>query len=391
MSTPLHILIVEDSEDDALLLMRALRQGGYDLTFERVDTAAAMKAALAQQTWDIIISDYNMPNFDGLTALALMKESALDLPFIILSGAIGEEVAVEAMKAGAHDYIMKGNLVRLIPAIERELREADIRRQRRLAEDRIHQTNTELKEAIEKLRTSQAQLLQSEKLAAIGELVSGVAHEIRNPLTTISMYSEMLLKEVENEKAKKHVQILNEQTERVIAVVNNLLSFARKYEAKKSYVSMNEGVVSTVELLTYELRVKNIKTTFELDPDLAKTMADYNQLQQVFLNIITNAEQAMTAANGKGTLTIATKTVGEMIRITFADDGPGIPASKLDRIFEPFFTTKEVGKGTGLGLSICYGIIKDHDGQIYVDSATGGGTTFIIDIPIVSEAVGCLS
>jgi len=391
MSTPLHILIVEDSEDDALLLMRALRQGGYDLTFERVDTAAAMKAALAQQTWDIIISDYNMPNFDGLTALALMKESALDLPFIILSGAIGEEVAVEAMKAGAHDYIMKGNLVRLIPAIERELREADIRRQRRLAEDRIHQTNTELKEAIEKLRTSQAQLLQSEKLAAIGELVSGVAHEIRNPLTTISMYSEMLLKEVENEKAKKHVQILNEQTERVIAIVNNLLSFARKYEAKKSYVSMNEGVVSTVELLTYELRVKNIKTTLELDPDLAKTMADYNQLQQVFLNIITNAEQAMTAANGKGTLTIATKTVGEMIRITFADDGPGIPASKLDRIFEPFFTTKEVGKGTGLGLSICYGIIKDHDGQIYVDSATGGGTTFIIDIPIVSEAVGCLS
>ncbi|MEE8470045.1 MAG: histidine kinase dimerization/phospho-acceptor domain-containing protein, partial [Dehalococcoidia bacterium] len=343
MGKGLRVLIVEDSEDDALLLIRALRRDGYDLMFERVDTAEAMKAVLAQRTWDIIISDYAMPNFSALTALALMKERGLDLPFILLSGAIGEEVAVEAMKASAHDYIMKGNLARLIPAIERELREADVRREHRRAEEQIIQTNIELQTAIENLRASQAQLLQSEKLAAIGELVSGTAHEIRNPLTAISMYLEMLPKEVESEKAEEYIEILNVQTERVIAIVNNLLAFARKGEAKRSYFSINEGVVSTVDLLTYKLRVNNIETIFELDPALPEIMADYNQIQQVFLNIVTNAEQSMMAANGKGTLTIATKKVGEMIRITFADDGPGIPASKLDRIFEPFFTTKGVG------------------------------------------------
>jgi len=131
MSTPLRVLSIEDSEDDALLLIRALRRGGYDLTFERVETAAAMTAALDQQTWDIVISDYSMPYFGGLGALVLLKESGLDLPFIILSGAIGEETAVEVMRAGAHDYIMKDNLARLIPAIERELREAEMRRERK--------------------------------------------------------------------------------------------------------------------------------------------------------------------------------------------------------------------------------------------------------------------
>ena len=134
-SAPLRVLIVEDSEDDALLLVRTLRRGGYDLTFERVETAAAMKAALDQQTWDVVISDYSMPHFSGLAALTLLKESKLGLPFIILSGAIGEETAVGAMKAGAHDYIMKGNLARLIPAIERELQDAEVRRERKALEE----------------------------------------------------------------------------------------------------------------------------------------------------------------------------------------------------------------------------------------------------------------
>jgi len=140
MSTPLHVLIVEDSEDDTLLLVRALRRGGYDLTFERVETAAAMSAALDQQTWDIIISDYAMPYFSAPAALTLLKESGLDLPFIIVSGAVGEETAVEAMRAGAHDYIQKGNLARLIPAIERELRDAQVRRERKQAEEALRES-----------------------------------------------------------------------------------------------------------------------------------------------------------------------------------------------------------------------------------------------------------
>jgi signal transduction histidine kinase/FixJ family two-component response regulator len=144
MGTPLRVLIVEDSENDALLLLRELRHGGYDPTFERVDTATAMSAALAKQTWDIVLADYAMPHFSAPAALTLLQDSGLDLPFIIVSGAIGEDTAVAAMKAGAHDYIMKGKLARLNPAIERELREAVVRRERKRAEEALRRMNAEL-------------------------------------------------------------------------------------------------------------------------------------------------------------------------------------------------------------------------------------------------------
>ena len=141
MSIPLRVLIVEDSEDDTLLLVRELRHGGYDPTYQRVETPEAMRAALEAQTWDIVISDHTMPHFSGPAALALLQASGLDLPFILVSGTIGEETAVAAMKAGAHDYIMKGNPARLIPAVERELREAEVRREYKRAEEKIRYLN----------------------------------------------------------------------------------------------------------------------------------------------------------------------------------------------------------------------------------------------------------
>jgi len=140
VNTPLRVLIVEDSEDDTILLVRALRRGGYAPVFERVETPAAMTAALNQQKWDIILSDFAMPSFSASAALALLKRSGLDLPFIIVSGAIGEETAVTAMRAGAHDYVMKGKLARLLPAIERELREAEVRREHRQAEEALKES-----------------------------------------------------------------------------------------------------------------------------------------------------------------------------------------------------------------------------------------------------------
>jgi len=389
MGTPLRVLIVEDSEDDALLLVRALRNGDYAPEFERVETATAMKAALARHPWDIIISDYSMPRFHGSDALMIARESGLDLPFIVLSGAIGEETAVEIMKAGAHDYIMKNNPVRLIPAIKRELYEGDVRRERRRAEEEIVRTNHRLREAMEKLQVSQAQLLQSAKMAAIGQLVSGVAHELNNPLVAVSLYSELLPGEVNKEKIKKFAWVINQQTDRAINIVNNLLAFARKHEPRKSYISINESLTNTVELRAYDLNVNNIKGTLRLAPDLPRTMADFHQLQQVFLNLITNAEQAIKEAHGKGSLVIETRKVTEMIQITFADDGPGIPAANLDRVFEPFFTTKGIGQGTGLGLSICYGIIKEHGGRIYAESGEGEGATFVVELPVISDSSDC--
>jgi len=368
MKTPLHVLIIEDSEDDALLLVRALRSGGYDPTFERVDTPAAVTAALNQQTWDIIISDYSMPYFSGLAALELLKESGLDIPFIILSGAIGEETAVETMRAGAHDYIMKGNLTRLIPAIERELREAAVRREGKRAE--------------EEAKELQAQLLQSEKMAAVGQLVSGVAHELNNPLAGIIIRAQLLLRRDLDSKSRQGIETILEQGRRAGKIIENLLTFARQQAFSKRPLRLSVVITKTLDLRAYEMRVNNIEVITDFDPKLPLVLADFQQMQQVFLNIIINAEQAMLEANNGGTLTITTENLIDSVKISFSDDGPGIPEENLRTIFNPFFTTKDVGKGTGLGLSICYGIIQEHNGKMYAQSKEGEGAEFIIELPM---------
>ena len=229
------------------------------------------------------------------------------------------------------------------------------------------------------------QLLQSEKMSAIGQLVSGVAHELNNPMAGIVGYSQLLLKKDLEDKVKKGVVQISEQAERATKIVQNLLTFARQKKPERMAANINELLNKTIELRAYDLNVKNIKVVTELDPHLPQIIADNHQLQQVFLNIIINAEQAMLATKGKGTLTIRTefKTGSEnIVKILFIDDGPGISKENLNKIFNPFFTTKDVGKGTGLGLSICYGIINEHNGKIYAETASGEGTTFVIELPL---------
>lgn len=254
--------------------------------------------------------------------------------------------------------------------------------------EELNGLNTALTASIVKLKVSQSQLYQSAKLAGIGELVSGVAHELNNPLAAILMYAELLREEVKDEGAIKHIEVLQKQTERATGIISNLLSFAHKHEPKKTRASINAAVTNSVELRTYEMSLNNTTISLDLDEALPETMVDSHQLQQVFLNLITNAEQAMVEVNGKGTISIRTRTLDGMILTTFSDDGPGIPADKLDRIFDPFFTTKDIGKGTGLGLSICYGIIKEHGGHIYVESVERKGATFTVELPVISGPVG---
>jgi signal transduction histidine kinase len=168
-------------------------------------------------------------------------------------------------------------------------------------------------------------------------------------------------------------------------VVKNLLTFARKHPPIKQPVNINEVIENTLKLRAYEQKVNNIRVNTRLAPDLPVVMADYFQLQQAFLNITINAEHFMIQAHNRGTLTITTKRSGDMVTISFADDGPGIPQENLGHLFDPFFTTKEVGKGTGLGLSICHGIITEHGGRIYVKSEPGKGANFILELPIASN------
>lgn len=252
-------------------------------------------------------------------------------------------------------------------------------------------------------RQLQEQLIRSEKLSAIGQLVAGVAHEVNNPLTSISGFAQLLLRDPElSEKLQPDIKHIHIQAERAARIVQNLLVFAREHKPQRVPVSLNEVMQSTLALRAYQLRVDNIKVEQELDPDLPNTVADPFQLQQVFLNMINNAHQAMTERGGPGVLTLRTRMSSRTalaepgrdgrvavqqrtVVASIGDTGVGIPEADLNRIFDPFYTTKPVGQGTGLGLSICYGIVQEHGGRIWAESKVGVGTTVSIELPLVSS------
>jgi len=234
---------------------------------------------------------------------------------------------------------------------------------------------TERKQAEEKL-------IVTDRLASVGELASGIAHELNNPLTGVIGFSELLLEKDIPDEIREDIKIIYSEAQRTAAVVKNLLTFARKHVPAKQLVNINSIIEKVLELRAYEQRVSNIQVITQFAPDLPEITADGFQLQQVFLNIIINAEHFMIEANNRGTLTITTERAGDIIKASFADDGPGISKDDLGHLFDPFFTTKEVGKGTGLGLSICHGIITEHDGRIYAKSEPGKGATFVVELPI---------
>jgi len=378
MGTPVRALIVEDSADDAELIVRQLELGGFDPAWERVDTPEAMAAAFGRQEWDIVISDYTMPRFSATQALTLARKTGQDLPFIIVSGSIGEETAVQAMKAGAHDYILKGNLAKLAAAVARELKEAGIRRAHA-------ETREMLSETQGRLDTAMRQLVQAEKMTALGDLICGVAHEMNNPLSSIMGYSELLLANGLPPEVQRRVGTIHSEATRMAKIVRNLLTFARKHPPEKQYLDLNEIIERTLELKAYHFRVSQIDVQKDLAPDLPRTMLDGHQIQQVLLNLLNNAEQSICEARRGGVIRLTTRAAGDRIEARVSDDGPGIPRAVQARIFEPFFTTKKEGKGTGLGLSLCYGIVQEHGGTIRAESAPGKGATFIIDLALARE------
>jgi PAS domain S-box-containing protein len=495
MGIPLRVLFVEDLEDDALLLERVLRRAGYDITSERVDTAAALNAALDRQTWDIVIADYTLPEFDGLAALALVKERGLDLPFIIVSASIGEDIAVGAMKAGALDYIMKNNLSRLIPAVERELREAEVRRARKQAEDslqenyqimqavfegtsdviyvkdhvgryvkinsagarvfgkspeevigkkdlelfspetacpimerdaqmlasgkmqtfegpltalgetrtylatkapwRDHQGKiigiigiardiTERKESEAQLQRQRDALYQSEKLATMGQLLAGVAHELNNPLSVVMGQAALLQQSIRSRRQAERAAKIVQAAERCARIVNNFLALARQRPPERHPVQLNTVVWEAVELLAYPLRVDSVEVVFALADELPVLRADPHQLHQVVVNLVANAHQALREIGGVRRLTLATgvEVGGGRAWLEVRDTGPGVAVELQGRIFEPFFTTKPPGLGTGLGLSLCQGIVEGHGGSIGVVPGAEPGAVFRVELPV---------
>ncbi|HXT24507.1 MAG TPA: response regulator [Candidatus Eisenbacteria bacterium] len=372
MPTSLRVLFIEDSEDDAALQVRLLRQAGYDVAYTRVQSADELKTAL-ERPWHIIISDYSMPHFSGTEALKVVREKGVDIPFIFVSGTIGEEAAVAALKVGAQDYLMKLNLGRLIPAVQRELRESDERRQRKRLEEQVHQL---------------------QRFEAIGRLAGGVAHDFNNVIGAIMGWAEIGANAAYpgGDLQDKFLKIRS-QADRASGLTRQLLAFARRQTLQPCNTNLNELAKETLSLLRNVIG-ERIEIQLQLAQDLSVIWADPGQIEQVLMNLSLNARDAMPDG---GRLLVETQNVwvgedyqrahpyalpGNYVLLRVLDTGVGMDTETLTHIFEPFFTTKEIGRGTGLGLATVYGIVKQHKGFVDVDSTPGQGTAFRVYLPL---------
>jgi two-component system cell cycle sensor histidine kinase/response regulator CckA len=619
LSKLLRVLHIEDSELDCELIRRHLTQAGYELVFHRVDTADAVKSALHAQTWDIVLADYSLPKLSGLDALSIVRESGLDIPFILISGTIGEELAVESLLAGADDYLMKDKLARLAPAIEREMDKVRGRIARRQAEDALKTSERELraifgamtdlilvldadgrclrvapneaastyrasemigktaydlytvdkadfflkhirralrerkphrleysfgkrssawwfeasvsalsdqtviwiarditerKRAEEALRQSEeryrllfesypdptyvfdvetlrliavneamvqhygylrdellrmtvqdiwpaqhasaqserlaqwqstvirdkewkhqtkdgsmvdveitshpvffdgrrswvvqaqdvttqksleAQLRQSQRMDAIGQLAGGIAHDFNNLLTIINGYCDLALDQMrEDDPLRRNLEEVQKAGFRAASLTSRLLAFSRKQVVQPAIFKLN-SVITDLEKMLHRLIGEDVWLRTVLDPELGSIRADHGQLEQVVMNLVINARDAMPTG---GKLVISTANVdidaayaqnhigvvpGPYVLLSVCDTGYGMDPQTQARIFEPFFTTKQPGKGTGLGLSTVYGIVIQWGGHIWVQSERGKGTTFEVYLPRVNH------
>jgi two-component system NtrC family sensor kinase len=226
------------------------------------------------------------------------------------------------------------------------------------------------------------QLMLTDRLASIGELASGIAHELNNPLTSVIGFSQLLLEEDISPNLKEDIGTIYSEAQRASTIVKNLLTFARKHAPMRQLSQINNILEDVLKLRSYEHKVNNIELEKRFAADLPEIMVDYFQMQQVFLNLIVNAESAMLEAHGRGKMVITTSRNNHTLKVIFTDNGPGIANENLRRVFDPFFTTKEVGKGTGLGLSICHGIVTGHGGRIYAEGTVNEGATFVVELPL---------
>ena len=367
---PLRLLLVEDSDDDEILIAHELRRGGYAPLVTRAQSSSGVRAALENGSLDVIISDYVIPGYGGLMALADLKASGKDIPFIIVSGTVGESVAVAAMRAGAHDYVLKGDLTRLPLAVEREMLDCQVRAERARMRER---------------------LLLSERLVSVGTLAAGLAHEINNPLAVALANLECLLEAVAPEPGAvgptevaafaEPLRDIDEALKRIRDIVRDVKLFSRPQESETSAVDVRSVIDSSVRMAWSEIRHRvHVVREFDAVPLVT---ANESRLGQVMLNLIVNAAQAVPEGKADDNmLRLVTRTAedGRAV-IEVADAGCGISKANLERIFDPFFTTKPAGVGTGLGLAICHTIIAELGGEIEVDSEVGRGTTFRLLLP----------
>jgi two-component system cell cycle sensor histidine kinase/response regulator CckA len=387
----IKLLLIEDSPDDKELLSLHLKKEGVSAFIERVETIPSIKAALEKSKWDIIICDYNLPTFNALDALAVLKNDYPNIPCIVVSGSIGEEKAVETMKAGANDYLLKDNLNRLVPVIKRELREAIV--------------NIEKKQIELDLKKSEENLRQAQKLESIGQLAGGIAHDFNNFLATILIQSEVLREGLNGnltspqliEHITKGTEQIIKSTERATNLTRQLLAFSRKQVVLSKVINLN-NLIMDMEKMLRRIIEESIELKTDFGSNLKNVKMDPGHLDQIVMNLVVNCRDAMPTG---GTLKIETRNdflsdsiakscnvqSGPRVLLSISDTGTGMTEEVKKHLFEPFFTTKLIGKGTGLGLCTVYGIVKQNNGLIFVESELGKGTNFKLFLSPTDEEV----
>jgi len=400
---PLRVLIVEDSEDDALLLELALKQASYDTKCRRVDTRPAMLAALEEGEWDVVIADYVMPRFSGLAALSLLKERGADLPFIVVSGKIGEEAAVEAMKAGAHDFVAKGRLTRLVPAIQRELKEVADRRARRRAEEERARLERDLREANEALesrveeRTAALAKLNEELQHEISERkraeqlreesISLISHDLRSPLSSVIGATAFLARTLGEKGMRteaRYAESALKSAKRMNLMIQELVDSAwlesGHVEMRKEEIDLPSMVAEIAERVgTPEDRARiGVEAPVAMPP----VPADPERIERVIVNLLTNALKYSPAASPV-VLRVAQRGGDALLAVT--DRGVGIPAEDIPHLFHRYYRARTAGKREGLGLYITRLIVEAHGGKVWVESEVGRGSTLGFTLPLAPD------
>jgi two-component system NtrC family sensor kinase len=516
--TPLRVLLVEDHSADAELTIAALTDAGLEVEWERVDREDDYLAALDRAP-DVILSDSSMPQLDVRRALELLRSRGSDVPYIVVSGAVGEDGAVKCLKDGAVDFLLKDRLGRLPQAVARALEHRRLLAEKRRVDAELARIQDQfavqtaialqnaeryeaLRQATEQIRAvitesplaitvydldtrvrlwnpaaervlgwraadivgrllseiveldpeeaveraelrgrllrgetisgidarrrhrdgslvdlslsgaplldthgrvasilvifadigdrkhTEAALRQAEKLTVMGSLLAGVAHELNNPLTVVLGHAELLRNRVRgNGDLESRVDQLARAATRCARIVRNFLALARQRPPERRSVNLNEIVADVLELVAHLLRVDAVEVVPDLVAGMPAVMADPDQLQQVVLNLVTNAHHAMLGVPGNRILTVRTRfaPARDHVVLDVADTGPGVPAATRPRLFEPFFTTKPLGKGTGPGLSLCRGYVEAHGGTIHAANRPEGGAIFSVELPVTTE------
>jgi two-component system, cell cycle sensor histidine kinase and response regulator CckA len=373
---PLRFLMVEDRRDDVELEERELRAAGLEFISRQVDSDTGFRHAVHDFVPHLILCDYSLPGASGMDILRLARNLCPDTPFIFVSGTIGEERAVEALKTGAVDYVLKDRLSSLPLRVRRALREAEERRERQALE---------------------LQLRHAQKVEVMGQLAGGVAHDFNNLLTVIGGFTALTLDTFSADDPRRaDLEEIQKATKRGSDLTRQLLAFARRQALAPTVIDLNTVIDHTRTMLE-RLIGEDIQFVTVLAENLGRVQADAGQIEQVMMNLVINARDAMP--NG-GTLTIETQDVelddgyvrahtgvqaGRYVMIAVSDTGVGMPREVLSRLFEPFFTTKAPGHGTGLGLATAYGIVRQSGGDIWVYSEVGQGTTFKVYLPCVEQ------